>query len=298
MPFLSVDPRDLSNSGLSEDSIFFNTTSATKFESNNTSYVTSQQLSAGSNLPTGNAKQYETAFTDATGNPNYTPGTPVFVQGAYTLTTKGQKVNEFKDCISHWAGSSGYTRYRYVADHIAGRSISTVVGIKKHGSKKINGYATVIDSSLPENTPEHIKLMNQGKGGALSYVKGNPSRLVFDFVFYLDGNKRCPLPSPISGEIKYVGNGSNSATEIRGPRGRVRMLHMDNFLVKKGDKVVEGQIIGRQSDIMPAGRNVHLHIEAPEDVLREYVPKMLDGSYVPGAKTAAASSSSTRQFGE
>ena len=121
--------------------------------------------------------------------------------------------------------------------------------------------------------------MNQGKGGALSYIMGNPSRLVFDFVFYLDGNSRCPLPSPIDGEVTIVGSGGNSTTEIKGPRGRVRMLHMSNFLVKKGDKVVEGQIIGNQSDVMPKSPNVHLHIEAPEDVLREYVPKMLDGSY-------------------
>ena len=232
-----------------------------------------------SDLPTGNAAQYEQAFTDATGNPNYTPGSPVFVQGAYTLTTRSKKVNEFKDCISHWAGSTGYTRYRYVADHIAGRKISTKKGIHKHGSNTITSYATLIDSSLPENTPDHIKLMNEGKGGALSYIKGNPSRLVFDFVFYLDGNSRCPLPSPIDGEVTIVGSGGNSTTEIKGPRGKVRMLHMDNFLVQKGDKVVEGQIIGRQSDIMPADPNVHLHIEAPEDVLREYVPKMLDGFY-------------------
>jgi hypothetical protein len=121
--------------------------------------------------------------------------------------------------------------------------------------------------------------MNQGKGGALSYVKGNPSRLVFDFVFFLDGNSLCPLPSPIDGTMEGVGVGSNSVTTIRGPRGKVRMLHMDNFLVQEGDKVVEGQIIGRQSKIMPLSPNVHLHIEAPESVLREYVPKMLDGSY-------------------
>ena len=106
-----------------------------------------------------------------------------------------------------------------------------------------------------------------------------------EFVFYLDGNSRCPLPSPIDGEVTIVGSGGNSTTEIKGPRGRVRMLHMSNFLVKKGDKVVEGQIIGNQSDVMPKSPNVHLHIEAPEEVLREYVPKMLNGSYVPGAKT-------------
>lgn len=277
MPFLTEDPRDLSHSSLLEEgnSVFFK--SATRFESTNTQPTPNQSTSVGSNLPTGNAKQYETAFTDATGNPNYTPGVPVFVQGAYTLKNGGKTISVFEDLRAHWEGSSWYTGYRYASNQRA-RTIkrSTVKGDN-------------INPNLPENTPDNIKSMISGKGGSISYLKnGDPSRVVYDVVFYLDGEYRCPLPSPIDGEIRYVGEGSMSSTEIKGPEGRVRMLHMDNFLVKKGEKVVEGQIIGRQSDKMNSrgiAPNVHLHIECPEKVLRKYIKKMLNGSYVPGAKT-------------
>ena len=100
MPFLTEDPRDPSNSGLLTGDLFFKT--ATKFENTNTQPKPSQQELVRSDLPTGNAAQYEQAFTDATGNPNYTPGSPVFVQGAYTLTTRSKKVNESLTLTYNW----------------------------------------------------------------------------------------------------------------------------------------------------------------------------------------------------
>jgi len=265
MSFLSKDPRDGNMSNIND---MDKGKSATKYES----VFVPPSSGGGTSLPTGNAKQYETAFTDATGNPNYTPGTPVFVQGAYTLKNGGGKtISAFEDLRAHWEGSSWYTGYRYASNQRSRK-------IKRSSTNGDN-----INSNLPENTPDNIKLMTSGKGGSISYLKsGDPSRVVYDVVFYLDGNYRCPLPSPINGEIKKVGYGSMSTTEIRGPEGRVRMLHMDNFLVQKGDKVVEGQIIGRQSDKMNSrgiAPNVHLHIECPEKVLRKYIKKMLDGSY-------------------
>lgn len=266
MSFLSKDPRSSNVGSLPQGAPG---KPATKFGNTTTSPT---RTNAGSNLPLGNAKQYETAFTDATGNPNYSPGTPVFVQGAYTLKNGGSKtISAFEDLRAHWEGSSWYTGYRYVSNQRSRK-------IKRNSTNGDN-----INPNLPENTPDNINLMTSGKGGSISYLKsGDPSRVVYDLVFYLDGNYRCPLPSPISGEIRKVGSGTMSTTEIKGPEGRVRMLHMDNFLVQKGDQVVEGQIIGRQSDIMNSrgiSPNVHLHIECPEKVLRNYIAKMLDGSY-------------------
>jgi hypothetical protein len=272
MPFLYSDPRDLSNSSLlsGDDSVFFK--SATKFTSQTYNPYTTPQSGAGSNLPRGSAAQYENAFTDATGNPNYTPGVPVFVTGAHTLKNGGvhfQKINVFEDLQSHWEGSSTYARYRYVSNQRGGRKIKS----------------SLIPTNLPENTPNNIELMKKG-GGALSFLTGSPDRIVMDLVFYLDGNFRCPLPSPISGKIKSVGSGTENSTKIEGDEGSVRMLHMDNFLVQKGEEVVEGQIIGIQSDIMShKPPNVHLHFEAPENIMRRYIKKMLDGSYSGGANT-------------
>lgn len=280
MPFLSEDPRDLSNSSLlsGDDSVFFK--SATKFSSQTYNPNTTPQSGAGSNLPRGSAAQYENAFTDATGNPNYTPGVPLFVTGAYTLKARSKNVFVFEDITAHWAGSGGYTQYRYVANQIANREIP----------------ANSIPTNLPENTPDKIKLMGKSQGGALSFIKGQPERIVFDLVFYLDGNARCPIPSPISGKViasdqSGVGNAVTTIMPLDSggkkiDKERVRVLHMDNFLVKAGDMVVEGQILGRQSDIMTANDpNVHLHIEANEPIMRRYIKKMLDGSYSGGANT-------------
>ena len=275
MSFLYSDPRDSNNSSLLSggDSVFFK--SATIFSSQTYNPYTSPQSGAGSNLPRGSAAQYENAFTDATGNPNYTPGVPVFVNGAYTLKARGEEAFVFEDITSHWAGTGGYTKYRYVSNQKAGRKIPV-------GSCPTN---------LPENTPDNIKLMGKGQGGALSFIVGQPERIVFDLVFKLDGIKRCPIPSPISGKIIQINVGGNAVTEIMpldsdGKKirsKRVRVLHMDNFLVGKGDMVVEGQILGRQSDIMTVNPpNVHLHIEANEPIMRRYIKKMLDGSYSGG----------------
>lgn len=201
-------------------------------------------------------------------------GTPPVIKGKFKLRNGGKMVNKFEDLYPHWEGSTYYTAYKYAPGQSG--------NIRRITRSNVKGGN--IRSSVPENTPGAIKLMTSGKGGAISYTKGGGvNNSVYDLVFLLDGKNRCPLPSPISGKVNYIGRGTMGSTEIIGAEGRVRMLHMDSYVVKAGDQVKEGQIIGRQSDIMNSrgiSPNVHLHIECPEKVLRKYIKKMLDGSYI------------------
>jgi hypothetical protein len=96
------------------------------------------------------------------------------------------------------------------------------------------------------------------------------------------------VPSPVSGKVKFAGiyGDGNSAMEIKGDDGKLyKILHMDNYSVKTGDSVTRGQLIGRQSNIMPPTKinggkdtvapNVHLHIQfASKDVLISYIDSL------------------------
>lgn len=95
------------------------------------------------------------------------------------------------------------------------------------------------------------------------------------------------VPSPVAGKITFAGYYSNnldSAMHIQGTDGKeYKILHMDNFAVKKGDVVTRGQLIARQSDQMAetfAPRNVHLHIQFPDkQVLYDYIRDLANNGF-------------------
>ena len=96
------------------------------------------------------------------------------------------------------------------------------------------------------------------------------------------------VPSPVSGRVTFAGvyKDGNSAIEIKANDGNTyKLLHMDKYTVKVGESVTRGQLIGRQSNIMPTTKinggtttvspNVHLHIQFPsKEVLISYIDSL------------------------
>jgi len=121
---------------------------------------------------------------------------------------------------------------------------------------------------------------------------------VYDMVLSREENgvrtTRPSVPSPVAGEVIRVkpdsaGNGFLSIKADDGT-GVYSLLHMDNYAVDLGDKVTRGQLIARQSDVMPTTKinggktvvkpNVHLHIQFPsKQVLVDYINDLVNNSF-------------------
>jgi hypothetical protein len=154
-----------------------------------------------------------------------------------------------------------------------GRSIKTAYELKIH-------HDTPVFEADVSNT------------GSKKWSKLPSGAYMYDMVLSREENgvmTNQPLvPSPVSGKVKFAGifGDGNSAMEIKGDDGKLyKILHMDNYSVKTGDSVTRGQLIGRQSNIMPPTKinggkdtvapNVHLHIQfASKDVLISYIDSL------------------------
>jgi hypothetical protein len=177
----------------------------------------------------------------------YSSEVPINVPGAYEVwngsPTRGGygRRYKFEDLGTHWPGSTGYTKY-------------------------------IRDEFM--------------RTGEISVLESNENTVVYDLVMYAEENgiktNRCNLPSPIGGEVISAGAGGNSTTTIMGRGGEtVKMLHMSEVYVKKGQIISKGDIIGRQGDVMTSSkvsRNVHLHIQCSRKVLTDYIYMLVKGA--------------------
>lgn len=110
-------------------------------------------------------------------------------------------------------------------------------------------------------------------------------RLTQDVVLSGDGGSTSVgVPSPLSGEVvPPTGEGNHgygpNLVVIRGSNGGSALVgHMASKKVKIGDKVTAGQIIGVQGSL---GRSTgpHVHIEAEDSIIKNWVEGMLSGTY-------------------
>lgn len=130
------------------------------------------------------------------------------------------------------------------------------------------------------NYARYISRAGQAEG-KISHLKGRPTQLVYDFTIWQNGSNKVPVPSPVSGQVVRVGGGYG-ITEIKFDNGAsVRLLHMSAIRVAIGDKVTRGQFLGTQDRVDAGGAStgVHIHIESPENVLREYISSLVTGNF-------------------
>jgi len=172
--------------------------------------------------------------------------TPPDVDGAYEIYNGSPSRGgwgrryRFEELGTHWPGSSGYALY-------------------------------LDDSKMRTNT--------------ISVLSRDKSMMVYDLVMYREEKgiktKSCSLPSPIDGKITLAGFGKDSVTTIVGAEGTVKMLHMDKIYVKEKQIVKKGQLIGRQGAVMSSkvvNPNIHLHIQAPRNILESYITMLVSQS--------------------
>jgi hypothetical protein len=158
----------------------------------------------------------------------------------------------------------------------------------RNGGININtAYQLQIHHDTPIFEPDPSNTRN-GK-----WSKTNSGAYMYDMVLSREENgitTNQPLvPSPVSGRVTFAGvyKDGNSAIEIKANDGNTyKLLHMDKYTVKVGESVSRGQIIGRQSNIMPpktkidggkttVSPNVHLHIQFPsKEVLISYIDSL------------------------
>jgi hypothetical protein len=155
-----------------------------------------------------------------------------------------------------------------------GINITTAYQLKIH-------HDTLVFEPDPSNT-------RNGK-----WSKTKSGAYVYDMVLSREENgiitNQPFVPSPVSGRVTFAGvyKDGNSAIEIKANDGNTyKLLHMDKYTVKVGESVSRGQIIGRQSNIMPpktkidggkttVSPNVHLHIQFPsKEVLISYIDSL------------------------
>lgn len=115
------------------------------------------------------------------------------------------------------------------------------------------------------------------------------SRLITDFTLY-KGNEflNIPVPSPVDGTVNWAGYAGNGGkwVEIESPQGLVELGHFNSLNVQTGDKVTVGSILGLQGHsgrtVPPGPEGTHVHIQAPDSVIQNYISTLVSGSNVSG----------------
>lgn len=112
------------------------------------------------------------------------------------------------------------------------------------------------------------------------YQSTSDGREVRDFTIFKDGKYiSIPVPSPIAGKVTwtgFAGKGGNWV-EIMSNAGKVELGHFNKILVKQGQQISAGTILGLQGATGHA-TGVHVHIQAASNVIRNYVNSLASGT--------------------
>lgn len=149
---------------------------------------------------------------------------------------------------------------------------------------EISGYTVKNNEKIITNytqLPEH-------KGGTRTTYGGN--RLKADFTLYKGGQfLNIPVPSPVDGTVNYAGYAGNGGNwvEIQSQRGLVELGHFNSLKVRQGDRVTIGTILGLQGysgRVVPPGVDgTHVHIQAPDAVIQDYISLLSSGRMPSGS---------------
>ena len=113
-----------------------------------------------------------------------------------------------------------------------------------------------------------------------SYQTASGGREVRDFTIFKDGKyMNVPVPSPISGKVNWAGWAGNGGlwVEIASSAGLIELGHFSKLLVKAGQQISAGTILGLQGKTGSA-TGYHVHIQAKSNVIRDYVNSLASGT--------------------
>jgi rare lipoprotein A len=249
-------------------------------------------------------KEYQievSLYTTQSDLENLTPDTPLFIAESLPfISNKSWFIESVNHAWNEGIISSGLKCYVPVAPkavNLGGENNSNLsqtdfetlnqFGVGNVGVYKIvdsNGNAVTSFDTLKEhwrgtgNYTDYRPAPSNTKTGRVSFMKGRPSQLVYDIILSKNGNQNVPVPSPISGKITAVG-GANGMVKIQNGETEVKLLHLSNIKVKVDDTVYRGASVGTQASVGPTSTGVHLHIEAPELVIRQYIESLLSGQF-------------------
>jgi murein DD-endopeptidase MepM/ murein hydrolase activator NlpD len=119
------------------------------------------------------------------------------------------------------------------------------------------------------------------------------SRLIADFTLY-KGNEflNIPVPSPVDGKVNWAGYAGNGGkwVEIESDQGLVELGHFNSLNVQTGDKVTVGSVLGLQGysgrTVPPGINGTHVHIQAPDSVIQNYISRLASNTNVSGGSVA------------
>jgi rare lipoprotein A len=228
---------------------------------------------------------------------NLTPDTPIFIEGSLPfISNKSWFVESVNHALNEGTMQTGIKCYVPVAPKSIKQDgeTSTVndgeisqIGVGAVGAYTIidpKGRAVTSFETLREHWrgtggyTDYRPSPSNTKTGRISFMRGRPQQLVYDFTMFKNGNRNAPVPSPIAGKITQVG-GSNGIVKIVTGTTEVRLMHLSGIKVKVGDVVARGQIVGTQASVGPTSTGIHLHIEAPELVIRNYINSLVSGQF-------------------
>ena len=153
-------------------------------------------------------------------------------------------------------------------------------------------------ASMPSATPTQAQPIGQSSGWQVenprgakvkgysgltphhTYQTAYDGREVRDFTIFKDGKyANVPVPSPVSGKVTWTGylSGGGNWVEIVSNAGKVELGHFSKILVTKGQQISAGTILGLQGKTGRA-TGVHVHIQAPSNVIRDYVNSLASGT--------------------
>ena len=138
-------------------------------------------------------------------------------------------------------------------------------------------------------TPSGATAHSQGELEAHHDYQSKDGREVRDLTLVDPKTNRddVPIPSPVSGKVDYVGNDPNgygNFVDLKDDQGRIsRLAHLLSTDLKEGQQISEGQSIGIQGRSGDA-TGVHIHLEAPSDVIKRYIPALNAGSFPGGSQ--------------
>jgi hypothetical protein len=174
---------------------------------------------------------------------------------------------------------------------------TNAVGAWKISNGNNSNITSAYELKPHHDTSNFEKDINNKTYGKWSLNKSG-THYVYDMVLsrrendFLTG--RPSVPSPVNGVVTRVNPDSsgNAFLSIKADdgTGTYSLLHMDNYAVSLGTKVTRGQLIARQSNVMPTtsinggsttvSPNVHLHIQFPtKQSVVDYINDLANNSF-------------------
>ena len=162
-----------------------------------------------------------------------------------------------------------------------------------NNSQEIDNYSNITRHHINRGYENRDYAKVGGKEEEVRYQDGK-TFVKKDFVLSQNGNTQSPnLPSPVAGYAKATGDDYNTVVLYRDKEMKEKLgqiLHMTDVMVKTGQKVSYGQILGKQGGVGVNDDGVkslsaygsHAHMELRTDLLpqfKKYIQSLKSGDF-------------------